>query len=194
MNLNDPLPEPTDNARTSNFVKGHKKTRSHDYDAAGASTSSASLRGAVSEQNLLETEAEESMRRMSMSRQYIESEHLFDAHVNLDPALRPTQPDPNSEESMQIYNEHRRLALQYFRLHLEYQLYLQRKQELCTQSFDNNAVSLDTEYRQLLKEKEELIQLRDSFQGQLDAQRRRQRQRDALKDGDWVYVDKTNFC
>jgi len=199
LNAQQPL------TNSTSFTKGHKRTGSYggqvnatvnDEFQDTSPQSSLNRAKSYSEHDIFDsgdTVVNHSLaaRRISQDIQYDPREHLFDAHLTIPQELRPIQPDTSIKESMEIFNEHRLLALEFLRKQLEYNMLLTRRDEL--QNTANNNVDDENEYKKLIEEKISLIHSKENLIGQLDAQRRRERQRDAIQDGDWVYVDKTNL-
>lgn len=46
----------------------------------------------------------------------MDDDDLASVHLMLEPNLRPAQPDVNSELSQQIFEEHKQLAKEYFKV------------------------------------------------------------------------------
>lgn len=114
------------------------------------------------------------------------SENDFNAFLLLEPRLQPLQPDPTDQESRSIFSEHRKLSQDYLKMQMEVTLLMERKRELEKQS--SNLGSAD-EYWELKTEQDGLLQLRSNLQKQLDVMKKKQRAKEAEKDGDWVLVD-----
>lgn len=112
----------------------------------------------------------------------------FNAYLVLEPNLQPIQADTNSLESIRIFEEHKRLSQEFLKMKMEVTLLTTRKQEL--ESSDKTISSIQ-EYFDLKEENNDLRRLKENMITQLDMIKKRQRQREATADGDWVLVDRT---
>lgn len=112
----------------------------------------------------------------------------FNAHMVLEPSLRPTQPDMANVQSMQLFKSHRFLAQEYLKMQTELALLMERRQELERVDLDSGPQSLN-EYERLRRDKYELEVFKGNLMDQLGSLKKRQRQKEAIKDGDWVLVD-----
>ncbi|KAL4711502.1 hypothetical protein ACJJTC_000518 [Scirpophaga incertulas] len=91
---------------------------------------------------------------------------LDSMHLMLDPHLRPISPDPNSEESKRIYEEHKQLAPEYLKVQTETAYLSKHKSEL-EEQMDEDELRQKREIIQLEKEKDSLIKLYFSLKKQL---------------------------
>jgi len=96
---------------------------------------------------------------------------LENAYLMLDPQLQPLAPCPTSPESMQVFEQHKKLAQEYLRIETENALLLQRKQELAKEL--QEAEKQDTskymlELREQQSERESLLQLHCNLKRQLE--------------------------
>uniref|UniRef100_A0A1S4M3R0 Tak1, putative n=1 Tax=Ixodes scapularis TaxID=6945 RepID=A0A1S4M3R0_IXOSC len=138
----------------------------------------------------------------------------LNAHLLIEPALQPLSPAPSCRESMQIFNDHRRLAQWHFKLQTEICLLKQRSKELDKELMLPEPETLITFYdemEQLEKEKvpapsrssgegdatetsDALRMLRESLKGQLQRLKSRQQSHqrgpgsDSQGSDDWVLV------
>ncbi|XP_053610521.1 mitogen-activated protein kinase kinase kinase 7 [Plodia interpunctella] len=91
---------------------------------------------------------------------------LDSMHLMLDPHLRPLSPDPASDESKRIYQEHKQMAPEYLRVQTELAYKSKQKSELEAQ-MDEEELRQKREIIQLENEKESLIKLYCSLKKQL---------------------------
>ncbi|XP_013189819.2 mitogen-activated protein kinase kinase kinase 7 isoform X1 [Amyelois transitella] len=91
---------------------------------------------------------------------------LDSMHLMLDPHLRPISPDPTSEESKRIYEEHKQMAPEYLRVQTELAYKSKQKSELEAQ-MDEEELRQKREIIQLENEKESLIKLYCSLKKQI---------------------------
>lgn len=121
----------------------------------------------------------------------------LNAHLLIEPALQPLSPAPSCRESMQIFDDHRRLAQWHFKLQTEICLLKQRSKELDKELVLPEPETLITFYdemEQLEKEKDALRMLRESLKGQLQRLKSRQQSHqrgpgsDSQGSDDWVFV------
>lgn len=101
---------------------------------------------------------------------------------SLDQQLQPILPYPPSQESIDIYQQHCKLAQEYLKVQTELSLLIQRKNDLlkeCEIDEQNQQSStrLVEEYNQLLEENESLTLLRQNLNKQVDQIRRIQSRR-----------------
>jgi hypothetical protein len=118
-----------------------------------------------------------------------ESSNNFKAYLVLEPELQPIQPDTSNQESVKIYEEHRRLSQEFLKMKMEFTLLSSRKQDL---ENSDNRTNLLEEYWELKGENDSLLQLKQNLITQLDLIKRKQRQKEAAADGDWVLVDQSD--
>ncbi|XP_054166138.1 mitogen-activated protein kinase kinase kinase 7-like [Oppia nitens] len=113
----------------------------------------------------------------------------FNAYLVLESELQPIQPDTSNRESVKIFEEHKRMSQEYLRMKMEVTLLSSRKQELETSNKTTNSLE---DYLALKQENTALIQLKSNLITQLNMIKRKQRQREAAADGDWVLIDRTD--
>jgi hypothetical protein len=118
-----------------------------------------------------------------------ESSDQFKAYLVLEPELQPIQPDTSNQESVKIYEEHRRLSQEYLKMKMEFTLLSSHKQEL---EKGDNRTNLLEEYWELKSENDSLLKLKHNLITQLNLIKQKQRQREAAADGDWVLVDQSD--
>ncbi|XP_050295852.1 mitogen-activated protein kinase kinase kinase 7 [Anthonomus grandis grandis] len=82
----------------------------------------------------------------------------------LDPELRPATPDTNDPKSMDVYEEHKKLAKEYLKMQTELVYLTQRRSELLQQEAEDER--RQRTLRKLQEEKEEMRMLRDCLQQQ----------------------------
>ena len=86
----------------------------------------------------------------------------FNAYLVLEPKLQPIQPEMSDEDSVAIFNEHRKVSKEYLKMQMEVTLLLERKREL--ERAENRHISNAFEdYWQLKSEKDSLHQLHDNL-------------------------------
>lgn len=106
---------------------------------------------------------------------YGRGDTMLDAACDmLHPDLRPVPPQPNCLQSMQIYEDHRRMAADYMEMQNEMAALRMYKQEL-TDKLRNGAPEMEApseqevaEYAQLKSEKEALLAFREQLAHQLE--------------------------
>uniref|UniRef100_A0A146KQ11 Mitogen-activated protein kinase kinase kinase 7 n=2 Tax=Lygus hesperus TaxID=30085 RepID=A0A146KQ11_LYGHE len=109
-------------------------------------------------------------------------------HAMLDPQLQPVTPDPHSAESMQIFEDHKKLVKEYFEVQEEMVL-LTKDMERLNEELSRSTDADEQHIKALESEKEELIQLKKSFENQL-AQAREQ---GSVEDGEWVVCTQSHL-
>jgi mitogen-activated protein kinase kinase kinase 7 len=115
----------------------------------------------------------------------------FNAHLVLEPRLQPPQPDETNPQSVEIYENHKKVARNYIRDQLELKLLFERRNELEALTNDSQSThSFHDEYSQLKRDKEDMLKLRHDLSQQVAKIRRQQRQQEAAADGGWVLVEK----
>lgn len=120
----------------------------------------------------------------------LESSEDFNAYLVLEPKLQPLYPDPSDPESRKIFLQHRKLSQEYLRMQMEVTLLLERKEEMNKRRTENKTFSdAINDYWNIKGDNDGLVQLRDNLIRQRDTLKRRQRQREAAADGDWVLID-----
>lgn len=121
-------------------------------------------------------------------------EEVDNVYLMLDKQLRPVEPEPNCQQSMQIFREHKQLAQEYLKVQTQMAYLSQHKEDLMEKLSEAEGLSQldqqDTEQQQeelrkLTNEKENLVQLHKNLQLQLDLIR--QKQTTNREDG-WVVV------
>jgi mitogen-activated protein kinase kinase kinase 7 len=197
---------------SSSFVKGHKRSGSHgssnERNDDSRSTNDSGYPGlakskSYNDNSFLDdnsgplvnsrkyTSMYEPKRPNSLNYPPTEDEYQddeFNAHMALEPRLRPTAPDTSDEMSISIFKMHRQQAQEYLRARQEVMLLQERKNEL--ESIDpNNPPDIQEEYQRVREEKEMLITYKNNLITQLHGLKRQMRQKEAIKDGDWVLVD-----
>lgn len=81
-------------------------------------SSSGALPSALSTANpTIFSRRETSYARTEQNRE-IDDDNLSSLHLMLEPHLRPAEPDPNSEFSKQIFEDHKRLAKEYLKVNI----------------------------------------------------------------------------
>lgn len=114
------------------------------------------------------------------------------AHMALEPGLRPTQPDPSNEASMEIFRQHRQMAQHVFRMQTEIELLKARKKELLAIDEAQVCPDIFSEQEALEKERKDLILLKNNLGERLFTLKKKKRQKEAENDGDWVLVDSSS--
>lgn len=97
----------------------------------------------------------------------VDDDDLASVHLMLEPHLRPAPPDPNSDLSKQIFDEHKQLAKEYLKIHTEIAYVTKHRDEILSK--------MDTKERQerlelcnKLMEKEELLKFQANLKRQLE--------------------------
>merc|ERR1719273_1538597 len=86
----------------------------------------------------------------------------------LSPDLRPVPPQPNCAQSMQIYENHRKMAAEYLQVKTEMAELRQYKAQLQEQlAAGEGAAEEETQYARLRAEKEALVAFREKLAEQL---------------------------
>lgn len=122
---------------------------------------------------------------------YYGREGILDTAVELlDPELRPIPPQPNCQQSMQIYEDHRMLAADFLKVQTElskmhsYKNELEEKLRLSEAQMAEAASKSDQEdvkkFVQLQKEKDALVQFRDKLATQLQLIKKAQKQQEVM--------------
>lgn len=120
----------------------------------------------------------------------LEASEDFNAYLVLEPKLQPLYPDPSDPESRKIFVQHRKLSQEYLRMQMEVTLLLERKEEINKRRTENKTFSdAINDYWNIKGDNDGLVQLRDNLIKQRDMLKKKQRQREAAADGDWVLVD-----
>lgn len=128
-------------------------------------------------------------------------EENFNAFAVLEPRLQPLQPDTKDAESVEIFERHRRQALEYLKLKMEEQLLRTRKEELERRLNNPSETPLHgdglDEWMRLTEQRSELHKLRRNICQQLSIisgkqSMRSRKDNDKLDDG-WVIVDKSTY-
>jgi len=106
----------------------------------------------------------------------------------IDPTLRPIQPDPTNEQSIRLFEEHSRLCHKFYKLKTELRLLEERKNQLDDVSdglFDN----IDDDISDQAKELDALFKLRNNLVQQVKKIREKKERQEAVNEG-YVYVEK----
>lgn len=106
----------------------------------------------------------------------------------LDPQLQPISPNPESRESMEIFEEHKALASKYFRVQ-EQMTWLSKNLGDLNEELSRSAESEEQIIRRLESEKEALVQLKQNLEEQV-AQAKLHGSRE---DGEWVICSQTHL-
>ncbi|XP_031629382.1 mitogen-activated protein kinase kinase kinase 7 isoform X2 [Contarinia nasturtii] len=88
-------------------------------------------------------------------------------HLMLEPHLRPKPPDPNSDLSKEIYEEHNQLAKEYLKIHTEIAYVTKHRDEILSR-MDAKERQERLEICNKLMEKEELMQFQANLKRQLE--------------------------
>ncbi|XP_059472248.1 mitogen-activated protein kinase kinase kinase 7-like isoform X2 [Neocloeon triangulifer] len=118
-----------------------------------------------------------------------ESEELDNVYQMLDPKLQPLPPDPDNPDSLRVFNEHKQLAQEYFRVQTEMAYTRQYRDHLAEKLSEEQLQQPSQQLEELAKlesEKENLEQLQRNLRRQLELIRRA---RGAPPD--WVVVPRT---
>ncbi|RZF47238.1 hypothetical protein LSTR_LSTR004947 [Laodelphax striatellus] len=132
---------------------------------------------------------------------------LTDCYLMLDPQLQPVPPDDSCQQSMQIFQEHKNLAQEYFKVTTQiaylsnHMKELAERLSLTAEDQESLTAQEDEEVRKLESEKESLVQLHRNLTRQLellkgrrgeqradDSQRTNAQMEDGGGGGGWVYV------
>ncbi|KAF6207635.1 hypothetical protein GE061_016082 [Apolygus lucorum] len=119
---------------------------------------------------------------------YNEGLELEDIYEVLDEQCKPVPPDPHSAESMQIFEDHKKLVKEYFQVQEEVMM-LTKDMERLNEDLSRSTDADEQRIKELESEKEELIQLKNSFENQL-AQAREQ---GSTEDGEWVLCTQSHL-
>jgi len=130
---------------------------------------------------------------------YGSRETMYDTACDfLSPDLRPIPPQPNCAQSMQIYEDHRKMAAEYMHVKTELAKLRQYKADLQDQ-LARGPVQQDVQYTQLKSEKEALLAFKEKLSKQLsmiEAAQSSQAGDSAHSTGDsrdgWVVVGSTH--
>lgn len=142
------------------------------------------------------------LRGRAMTFAYAGREAMLDRAIELlDPELRPIPPQPNCAQSMQIYEDHRRMASDYVEVKRELSDLQRYKAELLEQLNEPEVSVLPQEevekYARLKSEKEALLQFKEKLSTQLQLIKKAQGQdpnssgsvpSTSTVDDDWVLV------
>jgi len=113
------------------------------------------------------------------------------AYLSLvDPKYRPIQPDPTNEQSVKIFEEHKKYCRLYTLLKTELDLLDETAKEL-SQMNRNGFFSIEDEIQKQNDDLRDLIVFRDNLKTQLKKIISKKKREDAIKDG-FVYVDVAN--
>lgn len=112
-----------------------------------------------------------------------------DLNMTVDPRLRPFPPDPSSEQSMQIYQQHEELMGKYLQIQMQIAQqtdFLKQLEGNLKETEPTNDQEMEVELQKLEREKESLIKLIANLKQQLDMIRKARK-----GDADtWVYVER----
>ncbi|XP_065339285.1 mitogen-activated protein kinase kinase kinase 7-like isoform X3 [Cloeon dipterum] len=104
-----------------------------------------------------------------------ESEELDNVYQMLDPKLQPLPPDPDNPDSLRVFNEHKQLAQEYFRVQTEMAYTRQHRDNLAERLSEEQLQQPSQQLEELAKlesEKENLEQLQRNLRRQLELIRR----------------------
>ena len=114
--------------------------------------------------------------------------------VCIDPNLRPLQPDPNEEESLNIYRRHVQESNNYLRIKAELSLLIEREKELLKikrgmRGEIKECPNVDEEFERAHRDKEELVQFKNNLEIQVKKIEQKKQQEEAARDG-FVLISK----
>lgn len=114
--------------------------------------------------------------------------------VCIDPNLRPLQPDPNEEESLNIYRRHVHESNNYLRIKAELSLLIEREKELLNikrgmRGEIKECPNVDEEFERAHRDKEELVQFKNNLEIQVKKIEQKKQQEEAARDG-FVLISK----
>ncbi|KAK3696940.1 hypothetical protein RRG08_023133 [Elysia crispata] len=123
------------------------------------------------------------MARQGHQAAFANVEHAFinnDAYFSLDPHLQPIPPCPSNKESMEIFEDHCRMAQEYLRMQAEIAVLTQRKHELNKEREKEEERSLKSgpqlkvieEYTKLTAENESLMSVHKDLKIQIERYKR----------------------
>merc|ERR1712126_627137 len=123
---------------------------------------------------------------------YGSRETMYDTACDfLSPDLRPIPPQPNCAQSMQIYEDHRKMAAEYMHVKTELAKLRQYKADLQEQLARGPVQPQDVQYTQLKSEKEALLAFKEKLSKQLSMiEAAQSSQAGDSRDG-WVVVGST---
>ncbi|XP_065339287.1 mitogen-activated protein kinase kinase kinase 7-like isoform X4 [Cloeon dipterum] len=105
----------------------------------------------------------------------IPTEELDNVYQMLDPKLQPLPPDPDNPDSLRVFNEHKQLAQEYFRVQTEMAYTRQHRDNLAERLSEEQLQQPSQQLEELAKlesEKENLEQLQRNLRRQLELIRR----------------------
>ncbi|KAK7583722.1 hypothetical protein V9T40_004685 [Parthenolecanium corni] len=95
-----------------------------------------------------------------------------DVYIMLDPRLRPLEPDRTLEESVKIFNEHKQLSKEFFKINNELASMEARQRQLANELSQYESISSSTdeqkERKQLESEKENLLVIYKELKSEID--------------------------
>jgi len=174
-------------------LKGHRRSSSYGSDPVPGTARTDVRRGSsfqdLHTRNTLEEEF-----------YYGSRETMYDTACDfLSPDLRPIPPQPNCAQSMQIYEDHRKMAAEYMHVKTELAKLRQYKADLQDQLARGPVQQQDVQYTQLKSEKEALLAFKEKLSKQLsmiEAAQSSQAGDSAHSTGDsrdgWVVVGSTH--
>ncbi|XP_065218385.1 mitogen-activated protein kinase kinase kinase 7-like [Planococcus citri] len=118
-----------------------------------------------------------------------ESTDEFDdkLYLTLEPKLRPLEPDPGCEESVETFKEHKEIAKEYLKVQTELAYLAQKLQDLQEEASRCESLQSETEDQQEVKklreEKDSLLQYYNSLKNKLD-----EVTKNNVQKSDWVFV------
>ncbi|NP_001161668.1 TGF-beta activated kinase-like protein [Saccoglossus kowalevskii] len=109
-------------------------------------------------------------------------EYIPMAYLTLDHHLQPLPPCTSSEQSMEVFDLHCKMAHEYLRVQTELALLHQRKRELANEldqdwKDQQNSSKILEDYTMLMEERESLLKIHKDVKGQLDETRQQQQRR-----------------
>ncbi|RWS12919.1 mitogen-activated protein kinase kinase kinase 7-like protein [Dinothrombium tinctorium] len=171
-------------------VRGHKRSGSDSGSNLNVPCDNLNMTKTKSVNNIDDTNYSESLSKNSTDSDIsLENENAF---MLFEPEIRPVPPDITSEESVKIFEEHRRMCNSYLEKHVEMHLLLERKKKAESTSLAlQTHVSYYDELERLTSEKEELIKFKNNLKQQLALIRGRKKIERTEKPNDWVFVEKS---